>query len=132
MSIIYKVAIGYNNSGGLAALNPQPLSRGIMWPERRYSPTGKAKSQGTPFTELEYSQIEASTCNSLLGQLGLTATVASLVESSEVTLQIIENTRVALICNAIVDLPESAKTMKWKMGFQNDVTFLVRHIEVIP
>jgi hypothetical protein len=132
MTIIYKVAAGFNNIGGLVALNPQPACEGIQWPERNYSVLGKAKSKGKPFTKLEYSQITNDEFENLLDQIGVDALIDSLVESSEVTLQIITNLRAAFTCNAIVDLPEQAKSAKWRMGFYRDVVFEVRHIEVIP
>lgn len=69
----YEIVDGYNNTGTLAAVDPQPSSIGIMYPRVRYTP-GAIYADGDPYTEWEYTSLTRTQFNSLRTAFGLTDT----------------------------------------------------------
>lgn len=124
----YEIAIGFDNIAGLTAVSPRPASPGLLRSEgRRYSGNGRSSMPGFKWTEWRHSILLPADYVIILTQAGL-----ATADSSEVTVRSIEDDRqIFSLFNAVIDLPEQGRDIKWGMAFYRDVVWVLRHMRKI-
>lgn len=122
----YKWADGFNNAGGLIALNPQPATPVIKPGRLTESLDNSVFGDGFDNTDLLYSQVTDTQFGSLLTQLGLSLSV----RSNDGTISLPTNADRTSFANynATVKMLEDPT---YEKGFWNDVIFHVVIIEAL-
>lgn len=106
----------------------QPQCTGIYHLEnqRRYAGNGFAYYTGTKYTNWLFTLGEDTVYNAILVQLGLNS-----ADSAQVTIRTLLNDRITFVkYNAIVDLPEVGRDLKWNIVGWKDITFTFRNLQV--
>lgn len=118
----YEVATGFDNSGSLAKLDPQPASPGIASNDRKHSVALTPYDAGQ-YTTLEYNgALPVDDLVSVLSQLGLTNAI-----SSEVTLRLNSDVRTWTNKNCVIIKPQPYEDMSFQRGagWYNKIIFYV-------
>lgn len=104
----------------------QPQCPGVMHREnqRRYAGNGFAYYVSLPYTTWLFTLGEDTVYNAILVQLGL-----NVADSANVTINTLANDRITFVrYNAIVDLPEPGRDLKWNIVGWKDITFTFRDL----
>jgi hypothetical protein len=116
----YKVADGWNNAAGLADLDPQPRTPGMLEDERRRS-VGRSGQFGGLYTELRYSVLDVDEYTALCTDLGVLNAA-----TNEVTMRLLTRDRdVEADYNCIVEAPQNEVDTQFSLSFYRDVVFNV-------
>ena len=71
----YQSVTGYNNSGTMTDLDPQPASpAGIQFPAEIVAANGYVYTDGSPFIDLVFSAVSPTQRNALCTKLGISQT----------------------------------------------------------
>jgi len=123
----YQIADTHDNAAGLADVDPQPMSSGIQYPERRLALSGAAYEDGGAFTLWRFSILTPTQYDSLLTQFGLSSDAYN-----DVTVNTITNDRTTFAnYNGTIVRPMMGEDAKFEMGFYHDVVFRVIRLEAI-
>lgn len=123
----YKIASGWNNTGSLALLNPQPqgiqqqVTPGLV----RDALDGTNAEDGQYFP-IFYQAVSKATLSSLFTQCSLSTSVSY----ARVTLSL-KRFDTYSNYNGVIHRPVPGKTMKRGLNGWRDVTFLVTHLVAI-
>jgi hypothetical protein len=121
MSVVYAVALGHNETGSLAPLDPQPESVGRVPGRRIYAADGTIY-EDMFYMELRWSVIDGETAyQTLLAQLGL-----STAASAEITLRGRDERFLARVINATVYRPEHGSEITWRDFFPRRLVIIAR------
>lgn len=125
---VYKLATEHDNAEELLTVDPQPMSPGILYPERRYAADGSAHDHGTVYTVWQYSILTPAQYTALLTAFGLASAVSALVTVA--TVDDVARTTWSNY-NARIVKPEHGKTAQFRRGFWRDVQFMLRELEAL-
>jgi hypothetical protein len=127
-----QIAPGYNNTGALATLNPQPMESTLQYGERRYSPMGLSFNVSKPWKILKYQpQLPVADYNTIIAQIG-SLSGGSAGSSALVTVRVLLNDRITYAnFNAIIDIPFFPSEGDWDLAFWKGLEFTLRNMVAI-
>lgn len=123
---LYKFAAGWNNTGALALLNPQPKTHMTEWAQRYYSISGQPYSQGR-YCELIFDALSLTQFNSLISTFGLSETL----DAVKGTFSLRHDDGTYYNVNGIIVYPFAQVDKRRSLGFWSAVTFRVTHLVLL-
>lgn len=116
---MYQFAIGYDNEAGLTTVSIQPMSPGVMIPERNYAVDNSVSDAGEPFCDWIYNAaLEESHYADLHDEMGILT-----LSTVECTIQTRDQFRDFHIYNAMLHAPKNGESATYEMGMWKNVTF---------
>jgi len=125
---VYQYAPGHNNAEGLVALDPQPMSPGLLYPLRIYAASGEVYDHGSAYTIWRYNFLTPAQYAALLSALGLASAVTAPITATTIT----DAARTTWAnYNARIVRPAHGTQAQFRRGFWRDVEFVLRELEAL-
>lgn len=125
----FKAAQNWDNAAGLALVNPQPASPGVIDPDIRTGGDATRYANGARFTEWRYGFLTVAEFTTLLSVLGISRTT----KSAQVTIRTVLQDDYATYANynAIANYPEPDTGYRYYGGRYMDVVIAFTRLEAI-
>jgi len=110
MADAYQLVDGFNNTGTLVTVDPQPRSTGIQYPRVVYAPAG-TYADGSAYTLWIYESLTRTQFNTLRTAFGLSDTALF----NDVTIKTLGNDNAWVVKNARIEyIPQERDPYFWK------------------
>ncbi len=119
----YQVADGFDNEGGFADIDPQPMCPGITPTRRTFAADGTVIDEA-PYVEFIFNVVkDVTTYQSILTQFGINAAL-----TNDVTIKTRDETFADINKNGTAIRPQIGTDVRWQKFFPRDVVILVNNL----